>query len=175
AMRENYRNPWNEQEYLDVIRLKTAALFRASARIGAIAANASLDTKEIIGDFGELIGTAYQIADDITDITKSISEEVLLGDLKDGKATLPFIHLRERHPELAALLNSYNNGLDDYSQLKPVIAHMDDGIGYSMNKIDSLLNTANALLDHIPLVDGGRNILSSYGKYAVTSILKEVQ
>jgi len=174
AMRENFRNPWDEREYIEVIKLKTAALFRASARLGAISSDASLDTKELIGEFGELVGTAYQIADDIIDIKKSINEQVPIGDVKEGKVTLPIIHLKNNHPELASILNDYSRGVDDYSNMSSVFSIMDEGIEYSQNKITKILNDANSLLDHIPLANGGREILQKYGEYIVQSMLKEL-
>ena len=88
----------NEQAYLQVIRSKTAKLFEASARIGAILADAPAEIEGACADYGQALGTAFQVIDDVLDYTGNA--EVLgknLGDdLREGKTTLPLIAAMQR-------------------------------------------------------------------------------
>lgn len=93
--------------YLKVIRFKTAKLFEASARLGAILGGADEATERALGDYGMHLGTAFQIIDDVLDYS---SEEAATGkhlgdDLAEGKPTLPLILAMERGtPEQADLV-----------------------------------------------------------------------
>ena len=88
----------NEQAYLQVIRSKTAKLFEASARVGAILADAPAEIEGACADYGQALGTAFQVIDDVLDYTGNA--EVLgknLGDdLREGKTTLPLIAAMQR-------------------------------------------------------------------------------
>jgi geranylgeranyl diphosphate synthase type I len=61
--------PETEQEYMDLARRKTGALFRAAAELGAIAADADAYTVENVGRYAERVGIAFQIRDDVLDAT----------------------------------------------------------------------------------------------------------
>jgi octaprenyl-diphosphate synthase len=85
----------SEGQYLEVIRRKTAALFEAAARLGAIVAGASKDVEEGLASYGAHLGTAFQLIDDALDY---MGETATLGknvgdDLREGKVTLPLIHV----------------------------------------------------------------------------------
>jgi octaprenyl-diphosphate synthase len=89
------RNPdVDEAAYLQVIERKTAVLFAAATRLGALLAGADEAVQERMHDYGLHLGHAFQIADDVLDYS---AEEADLGkhlgdDLAEGKATLPLIH-----------------------------------------------------------------------------------
>ncbi|WP_435334123.1 polyprenyl synthetase family protein [Haloarchaeobius sp. TZWWS8] len=61
--------PTNEEEYMELARRKTGALFRAAAELGAIAAEADAYTVEALGEYAERVGIAFQIRDDVLDAT----------------------------------------------------------------------------------------------------------
>jgi len=87
-----------EEEHFDIMRRKTAYLFAGSARIGGMLGTSTREQQEALWEYGLNIGMAFQIADDVLDFT---GEEVALGkpvggDLRDGKVTLPIIHLLGR-------------------------------------------------------------------------------
>jgi geranylgeranyl pyrophosphate synthase len=88
--------------YLQRCELKTARLFEAACRLGAIEAGA--DT-EVLGDFGRRIGLAFQILDDVLDVSGPAERtgKHRGTDLLDGTVTLPLILARERDGDLAAL------------------------------------------------------------------------
>lgn len=88
----------DEAGYLRVIRAKTARLFEASARLGAVLAGAPQAIEAACAEYGGALGTAFQIVDDVLDYTGN--PEVLgknLGDdLREGKVTLPLIHAMQQ-------------------------------------------------------------------------------
>ena len=88
----------DEAGYLQVIRSKTAKLFEASARVGAILANASADMEETCANYGQALGTAFQVIDDVLDYAgdASVMGKNLGDDLREGKATLPLIAAMQR-------------------------------------------------------------------------------
>ncbi|MDO9436117.1 polyprenyl synthetase family protein [Hydrogenophaga sp.] len=83
----------DEAAYLRVIRSKTAKLFEASARLAPILAGLSTDTEEICATYGQALGTAFQVIDDVLDYEGTPDElgKNLGDDLREGKVTLPII------------------------------------------------------------------------------------
>ncbi len=90
------------ERYLERCRLKTAVLFRGACELGAHSGGGAVDS---LGGFGEAIGLAFQLLDDILDVTgpPERTGKPRGADLLDGTVTLPLIVARERDPELAAL------------------------------------------------------------------------
>jgi len=84
----------DEAAYLRVIERKTAVLFAAATRLGAVLAGADSATEQALHDYGLKLGYAFQIADDLLDYTADASAlgKNLGDDLAEGKATLPLIH-----------------------------------------------------------------------------------
>jgi len=84
----------DESRYLEVIRRKTAKLFEAAARLGAVLARSSPEVETRMAAYGAHVGTAFQLIDDVLDYS---GEESTIGkslgdDLAEGKPTLPLIH-----------------------------------------------------------------------------------
>ena len=81
--------------YLQVIRYKTAKLFEAAGRLGAILGEAAPAVEEALAGYGTHIGTAFQLIDDVLDYSGKEAEtgKHLGDDLAEGKATLPLIHV----------------------------------------------------------------------------------
>jgi len=97
-----------EADYFDILKRKTAYLFSACGEIGAILADAGLEEQRALRDYGMNLGIAFQLADDILDLT---SEAESLGkaagsDLLEGKVTLPLIYLMEAEPSLRPRLEN---------------------------------------------------------------------
>jgi octaprenyl-diphosphate synthase len=88
----------DEAGYLRVIRSKTAKLFEASARLGAVLAGASPATEQACADYGQALGTAFQVIDDVLDYDGNTGElgKNIGDDLREGKATLPLIAAMQR-------------------------------------------------------------------------------
>ena len=83
----------DEAAYLRVIRSKTAKLFEASARLAAILSQADAAMEEACAQYGQALGTAFQVIDDVLDYEGDASElgKNLGDDLREGKVTLPII------------------------------------------------------------------------------------
>lgn len=83
-----------EEQYMQVIRCKTAKLFEAAARLGPILANSDENLQESLAEFGMRLGTAFQLLDDILDYRadKETMGKNVGDDLAEGKPTLPLIH-----------------------------------------------------------------------------------
>ncbi|MDY0744305.1 polyprenyl synthetase family protein [Paucibacter sp. R3-3] len=88
----------NVDSYLRVIRYKTAKLFEASARLGAVLADAGPELEEACAAYGRHLGTAFQLIDDVLDYesdTQTLGKNIG-DDLREGKATLPLLISMER-------------------------------------------------------------------------------
>ena len=88
----------NEEEYFELIFRKTACLFKVSMQLGSAITPQSIDHEVQLGEYGRNLGLAFQIVDDVLDLTAT--EDVLgkpvASDLREGKATLAVIHALER-------------------------------------------------------------------------------
>jgi len=87
-----------EADYMDLVHRKTASLFSACARLGALSAGAGEETESLLGDYAWNLGMAFQLVDDVLDFT---ADESVLGkpvgsDLREGKVTLPLIYALEK-------------------------------------------------------------------------------
>jgi octaprenyl-diphosphate synthase len=98
-----------EERYLRVIELKTARLFEAATRLGAISAEASEPALKSMAEYGHKLGLAFQLVDDLLDYVADpkLSGKNLGTDLAEGKPTLPLIHaMKHGSAEQAALIRS---------------------------------------------------------------------
>ena len=88
----------SEAAYVEVIRSKTAKLFEASARLAAILAGSDAVTEAACAEYGQALGTAFQVIDDALDYDGDVAEmgKNLGDDLREGKVTLPLIVAMER-------------------------------------------------------------------------------
>ena len=88
----------SENGYLLVIRSKTAKLFEASARLAALLAKSSPAVEQNCADYGQALGTAFQVIDDVLDYDGDVQEmgKNLGDDLREGKATMPLIIAMQR-------------------------------------------------------------------------------
>lgn len=146
------RNPdTDEAAYLRVIERKTAILFAAATRLGALLAGADAATQAALHQYGLALGHAFQIADDVLDYA---SDAQTLGknlgdDLAEGKMTLPLIHAMA-HADAATrerLRQIIEAG--DVAALPEVITaiHAHDSLGYSRERARAFATRAEAALD----------------------------
>jgi octaprenyl-diphosphate synthase len=91
----------DEERYLRVIRYKTAKLFEAAARLGALVGGADPQTQERLAEYGTHLGTAFQLIDDVLDYSGAEAETGKHpgDDLAEGKPTLPLIHVMRHGTE----------------------------------------------------------------------------
>jgi octaprenyl-diphosphate synthase len=110
----------DEQRYLDVIRRKTAKLFEAATRLGAVLGGAPPELEQALACYGMHLGTAFQLIDDVLDYTGDQAEigKNLGDDLAEGKPTLPLIRaLQVGTPAQVALVRNAigGGGLADFT------------------------------------------------------------
>ncbi|WP_230180730.1 octaprenyl diphosphate synthase [Aquabacterium sp. CECT 9606] len=96
-------------DYLKVIEYKTAKLFEASARLGAVIVDATPEVEEVCASYGRTLGTAFQLIDDLLDYEGSTAElgKNIGDDLREGKPTLPLLVAMQRGtPEQRELIRN---------------------------------------------------------------------
>ncbi len=91
----------SEEDYVRVIRSKTAKLFEASARLAALLSQSPPEVEAACADYGQALGTAFQVIDDVLDYDGDVAEmgKNLGDDLREGKVTLPLIIAMQRGTE----------------------------------------------------------------------------
>jgi octaprenyl-diphosphate synthase len=94
----------SETTYERILRDKTASLFAFATRTGARLAGAASDDQERLAAFGERLGIAFQLVDDVLDYTGEQTGKTLFADLCEGKLTLPLVLTVARMPELVTPL-----------------------------------------------------------------------
>lgn len=95
-----------DEAYLKVIHYKTAKLFEAATRLGAIASNASDRDEQAMAEYGMRLGTAFQLIDDVLDFSENSDIGKNLGnDLAEGKPTLPLLYaMRNGNPQQSDMI-----------------------------------------------------------------------
>ena len=104
----------DEQRYLQVIRYKTAKLFEAASRLGAVISGAEVEEVHALTRYGMHLGTAFQLIDDVLDYSGAEVEtgKHLGDDLAEGKPTLPLIHVLQNGTpaQIAAVRHAIEQG-----------------------------------------------------------------
>ena len=125
----------DEERYLRVVRYKTAKLFEAASRVGAILGGANSAEERALADYGMHLGTAFQVIDDVLDYSGDAAEtgKNLGDDLAEGKPTLPLIYAIKNGDEAERRLvrDAITNG--DRGNLEAVVAavHATGAIDYA--------------------------------------------
>jgi octaprenyl-diphosphate synthase len=158
-----------ETDYMELVDRKTANLFAACARLGAISGGADEADELRLHDFGWNLGMAFQLIDDILDFT---STESTLGkpvgnDLREGKVTLPLIYMLDgAPPEEAALVHcvlrdrSYENVT--FSQILELLARY-RGIERARQRAQVFTDKARAIITSFPASPYQRALLAVTG------------
>jgi octaprenyl-diphosphate synthase len=118
-----------EDVYFRIVRDKTASLFAWAGRSGAVVAGAPVDAAQAMGDFGSRVGVAFQLVDDVLDYAGDprITGKALLGDLLEGKVTLPLIRALPLVPSLMADVDAVRAG-DRGAAVRVAAAVRDSGV-----------------------------------------------
>jgi len=151
----NCNNPeTTEAKYLEVIARKTAILFSAATRLGAVIADASPEVEENLALYGQHLGVAFQLIDDALDY-KANQEDLgknLGDDLAEGKPTLPLIYAIEHGTaeESAIVIDAIKNGNRDAFNAVYDIVKKTQAITYTEQRADEESQKAIAALAILP-------------------------
>lgn len=143
-----------ESVYYDIIRKKTATLIASCCALGARSVVDNDDEVENMRHFGELIGMAFQIKDDLFDYTDDAIGKPTGIDIKEQKMTLPLIYTLNNcsKDEKSWLINSIKNHNKDKKRIKEVIAFVKNknGLAYAEQKMLDFQQQALTLLEKYP-------------------------
>jgi octaprenyl-diphosphate synthase len=157
----------SETQYLAVVERKTAVLFEASARLGALLTGVD---EAPLAQFGSLLGYAFQIADDVLDYSGDVGEigKNLGDDLAEGKPTLPLIYAQQRaNQDDAALIQlAITEGRRDLLPEVTAIIRATDALDASVQAARDYAQRAMACLSGVP-AGPHRDALESLTHFAV--------
>ncbi|MBP6072057.1 MAG: polyprenyl synthetase family protein [Flavobacterium sp.] len=143
-----------EDIYYEIIRQKTATLIAACCALGAKSVSEDADLVEKMRKFGELIGMAFQIKDDLFDYTDEAIGKPTGIDIKEQKMTLPLIYALNNcsSKEKSWCINSIKNHNKDKKRVKEVIQFVKDqnGLAYAEQKMIQFQKEALLLIQEVP-------------------------
>ena len=145
----------SEEIYFEIIRQKTASLIASCCAAGAASASADEETIRNLHTFGELIGIAFQIKDDLFDYGPSgIIGKPTGIDIKESKMTLPLIHALSKAPgkDKRRIINIVRNENTDNQKVTEVInfVKQSGGLEYAESRMNSYKSRAFEMLDSFP-------------------------
>lgn len=139
-----------EEVYFEIIRKKTASLIASCCAIGAASAGQEAQTVEDMRRFGELIGLAFQIRDDLFDFGDNKSGKPAGIDIKEKKLTLPVIHAFSKASgrEVRAIKSLIRSKTPDQQKIREVVAFINQygGLDYARERMLALRNEAFEIL-----------------------------
>jgi octaprenyl-diphosphate synthase len=163
-----------EDDYFRIIKGKTAALISACTACGARSTTSNPDTIQLMKDFGESIGIAFQIRDDILDYEgNGLTGKISGNDIKEKKITLPLIHALEKStlPLKRHIIGIVGNRKKSRSDIAEVVRFVSEhgGMEYAALKMNQYLDKALAILDTYP----DSEVKSSLKEFAYYTVLRE--
>jgi octaprenyl-diphosphate synthase len=168
-IQKNRKLELDEDTYFRIISDKTASLLTACCELGASSATADRNNIRLLGEFGESIGIAFQLRDDLLDYVgkKKIMGKSSGSDLKEKKFTLPLIHAlrNSTKKESKEIINLIKNG--SFPKSKNIIFDFikeHNGIGYTINKTREFCQTAKSKISGFGSSET-KNILISFADF----------
>ena len=163
----------SEEEHFEIVRRKTAHLFAGCARIGGMLGPATREQQEALWEYGFNIGMAFQIVDDLLDFT---GDEAALGkpvggDLREGKLTLPIIHLLahgdgQARTLVGSIVRARAASVEEWRQLRALLAQA-RSIDYAYSTALDFVERAKRALRLFP-ASGAREALLFLPDYVVS-------
>jgi len=168
----NCRDPHvTEENYLQVIRYKTAKLFEAASRLGAILGNATPAEEEAMAVYGMHLGTAFQLIDDMLDYSGNNQDigKNLGDDLAEGKPTLPLIYaMRVGTAEQASIIRkAIEDGGKDGLQPVLGVIQQTTALDYAKQCAEAEIATAVAAIASLPDSENKKCLLQ-LASFAIT-------
>jgi Geranylgeranyl pyrophosphate synthase len=157
-----------EAIYFEVIRQKTASLIASCCACGAASGGADESTIDLLRQFGEKVGIAFQIKDDLFDFGIDDVGKPLGNDIKEKKITLPLIYALQqvKKSEKRYIINLVKNHNEDSQKVREVIAFVkaNGGMEYATLKMQAYQQEAFDILTRFPINDY-RNGLEQLVRY----------
>lgn len=160
------RNNVSEAEYMEMVEKKTAILYAASCKMGAVLGGGTADQAQAMWDFGRLTGVGFQIYDDVLDL---ITPEDVLGkvrgsDLMEGKQTLIVIHARENNVKL----DVFGKREATREEIDDALEKLEDSgsIDYALTTARNFVAEGKAKLDILPESEA-KDILLALADYMI--------
>lgn len=154
-----------ETTYNRVLRGKTASLFAWATRSGARAQGASDEDVRRLGEFGEQLGLAFQLVDDLLDYDSQGTGKTSLIDLREGKLTLPLVLAVEAHPELLSAVKQIHAG--EFDQIPRVAQKV-----ISSGSCEVVRSRAQAVTERA--IETLRPIADSHAKQLLEGVAREL-
>jgi len=161
-----------EADYMEVIHRKTAVLFEGACRSGALLADAPEDAVSALGRYGNDLGLAFQMADDLLDYTSDtrVLGKTVGADLKEGKLTLPIIYAlanteNEKNTFIRRMLGRTDFSVQDFENLIEIL-HESGGIDYTLKRAKDLVESAKKAVYRFP-ESPTRHLLTDIADYAL--------
>ncbi|MEW5996157.1 MAG: polyprenyl synthetase family protein [Candidatus Micrarchaeota archaeon] len=162
----------SEEDYLRMVEGKTAALIGASCELGACAADAEEGERGALREFGEKTGLAFQIRDDVLNLTADPSKyrKKIGEDVEEGKRSLIVIHLLSNSPEkvgrrVAGILGKARKGAEEVGEVI-ALAKEYGSVEYASEYAERLVREAKRSLRAMGNA-GGREMMEALGDYIV--------
>lgn len=144
----------SDDDYLRVIHYKTAKLFEAATRLGAVICQASTEDENAMAEYGMRLGTAFQLIDDVLDLSGN-SEDIgksLGDDIAEGKPTLPLLYaMRHGDAKQSQLIRNAieQGGLEDFSAIIQAVEQT-GALDYVRNIAKQEAELACKAIQHLP-------------------------
>ena len=154
----------SEEAYLHVIRYKTAKLFEAAARLGAIIGGADAATEAILAAYGMHLGTAFQLIDDVLDYSGDHTEigKNVGDDLAEGKATLPLLYLLQNGTPTQSDMVRHaieNGGLTEFEPILEAIK-TSGALAYTRTQAQREIDLATSAIADLPVSSYKQNLMN---------------
>ena len=141
---------FSEEKYFHIIRLKTASLFSAATRIGAISSGAPADAVSRMDRLGDLIGLCFQIRDDIFDYYNDNVGKPSGNDMLEGKLTLPVLYVLNNtdDPDILTIATKVRSGIATADEIAELVSFTKEqgGIAYANDRMGILSAEAKTLI-----------------------------
>jgi octaprenyl-diphosphate synthase len=161
----------SETEYFEIIRKKTATLISCCSSCGAKSVNVSEEVVQKMRFFGEFLGIAFQIKDDLLDYQiNSLTGKPAGNDVQEKKLTLPLIHALEKSEgsERNHILRLMNNGNKNAHKFNEVLTFIQkfEGLTYAEEKMNEYASQALQQLNEFPNAEI-RQALTDYVNFTI--------
>jgi geranylgeranyl pyrophosphate synthase len=162
-----------EKEYLGMISGKTSALMGLSCEAGAFIAGARAPVRRALAEYGEAMGAAFQIQDDVLNLTGDFDKykKEIGGDISEGKRTLMVVHCLSKAPadecrRLTSILGSHSKDPQEISWAIETLGRH-GSVEYARNRARALTSRALKMLTRLP-DSADRRSLAAIAEYAIT-------